>query len=49
MNIMIVIRLYKVAETNKKMYTDAIKQIFNENNLNNYTSESGVKASCNNN
>jgi hypothetical protein len=36
---------YKVAETNKKMYTDAIKQIFNENNLNNYTSESGVKAS----
>ena len=36
---------YKVAETNKKMYTDAIKQLFNDNNISTYTSDNGVKAS----
>lgn len=36
---------YKVAETNKKMYTDAIKQVFKEQNISTYTTETGVKAS----
>lgn len=35
---------YKIAETNKKMYTDAIKKIFADNGINTYTTASGVKA-----
>lgn len=35
---------YKIAETNKKMYTDAIKKIFADNGINTYTTDSGVKA-----
>lgn len=35
---------YKVAETNKKMYTDTIKKIFADNDINTYTTDIGVKA-----
>lgn len=36
---------YKVAETNKKMYTDTIKKIFADNDITTYTTDIGVKAS----